>query len=315
MPQIAGMSKPKNYFNTLNIVTTEGSDSADILIYGVIGQERPWRDNRDFDITDVEFAKAIRDLEKRFNRINIRINSPGGYMFHGNAMMNAMRNSTAEIHTYNDGMAASHAAVLFLSAEHRHMAKNSLLMLHAPLNGVYGNAEQLRETANVLDKFQDTILLQLADTTGQSKDDLNEKYFADFKDHWMTYEDCVAEGFVGSEDSYEVENAPTDITNLSYPELIASFNVPENNSPEGRNLLQKIADAIIPKKTIPTQQNTTEMNIKELKEALKDGTLSIEDVQNAIEQNKPAPKTDIKTEITEAVNAAVAPLNLSLIHI
>ena len=108
------------------VITAESGGTPEILLYGVIGMDD--FASPDEAITDVEFLKAFRALEMKHDRINIRINSPGGSMYHGNAIVTAIQESKAEIHTYNDGLAASMASTIFLVGDVRHASKNSLLL-------------------------------------------------------------------------------------------------------------------------------------------------------------------------------------------
>lgn len=300
-------------YDAINVVTSEGSDTADILMYGYIGQTDYWGDGED-DITDVELARTIRNLESKYNRINIRINSPGGSMYHGNAIINAIRNSSAEIHTYNDGMAASMAAVIFMASPNRHMANNALLMLHVPSGYSWGNAKDFRDTANMLDKFEETIINVISETTAISAEEVKARYFEDYKDHWLSCSDCIAEGLIESNEEYEAENAPkSDVMNSSYLELIKNYtNQQEVSKPVSRNLFQRIAAAFRP--TPKTHQhnhisteNTTDMSIEELKQSLADGTLSPDAANAAIQEAKDNQQINAK-DFNNKLAAATQPL-------
>lgn len=214
---------------TLKIITFEGEDSADMLIYGYIGElwwysydleEEKYIDD---EVTDVKFLRALRKLEAKYNRINIRINSPGGDMKHGNAIINAIRNSKAEIHTYNDGLAASMAADIWMAAPHRHMATNALLMIHAASSFTWGTAKDFRRDADVLDKWSETCIGVTADATGKSKDEIKTAYYADYEDHWLTYDEAVAAGMVNANDEYEAADPPQNVKKLSHTDLIKLY--------------------------------------------------------------------------------------------
>src|SRR4051812_31306165 len=75
-----------------------GSDSADVLIYDTIGAETTAKD----------FVTALNAL--KVGNINLRINSPGGSVFDGLAIYNALRDHPATVTCYIDGMAASIAS-------------------------------------------------------------------------------------------------------------------------------------------------------------------------------------------------------------
>jgi ATP-dependent protease ClpP protease subunit len=214
---------------TLKIITFEGEKSADMLIYGYIGElwwysydleEEKYIDD---EVTDIKFLRALRKLEAKYDRINIRINSPGGDMKHGNAIINAIRNSKAEIHTYNDGLAASMAADIWMAAPHRHMATNALLMIHAASNIVWGTAKDFRRAADVLDKWSETCIGVAADATGKTREEIKAEYYDDYEDHWLTYDEAVAAGMVNANDEYEAADPPQDVKKLSHTDLIKLY--------------------------------------------------------------------------------------------
>ena len=112
---------------------------ADVLIYGVIGDS--WFEE---SITAKRFVSEFKELEKTCSRVNIHINSPGGSVFDGLAIFNAIQQSKVQIHTYNDGLAASMGAIILLSGGTVHSAKNALVMLHSPMGGVYGTEKDIQ---------------------------------------------------------------------------------------------------------------------------------------------------------------------------
>lgn len=85
--------------------------------------------------------------------IKLYINSPGGSVFDAVTMFNAlvMTGKTIEVHVL--GIAASAASYLAMVGAKVVMPDNTFMFLHNPINGVYGNAEDMREMADVLDKI------------------------------------------------------------------------------------------------------------------------------------------------------------------
>lgn len=210
----------KGEVKRLNLVVQEKPDSnqADVLLYGYIGVDWwVWDDAN--QNTDENFAITINQLSEKYERINIRINSPGGEIYHGNAIVNAIKNSKAEIHTYNDGLAASMAAVIWCAAAHRHMAKNALTMLHTPISSVWGNALDMRKEADLLDKFECTLLNTIASASNKNIEEIKSDYL-NHDDHWLNFEDCKAVGFINDESEYtvpdqEVVDSLTDLNKIN----------------------------------------------------------------------------------------------------
>lgn len=216
------MSKPKAKY--YDLVQNKADKITDILIYGVIGDS--WFEE---STTARQFVTDFRNAEKDSDRINIRLNSPGGSVFDGLAIFNAISASKKEIHTYNDGVCASMAAVLLESVpqDNVHPAKNSLFMVHSPSTYAYGNKAQLQEAINVLDKCQSALVASICKNTGLDEKDVEKKYF-DNKDHWFTAAEALAEGFYSKIEDDEVENVPQNASTMKYSDLIKFFE-PKNS--------------------------------------------------------------------------------------
>lgn len=210
------MPKPPSFFEVLNKSTE--TKTVDLLIYGSIPS---WdEDTYKMKNSAEGFLREFKALEKDFDRINIHINSPGGSLYHAFPIFNAIRNSKKDIHTYNDGLAASAGGVLLLAGKTVHSAKNAILMIHNAMSWAGGNADELRETAKVLDTYDAVIAETYAERTGMSKEDVQAKYL-NYKDHWLTAEEAKAAGFISEIEEYESEDAPpSNIAELAFGEVL-----------------------------------------------------------------------------------------------
>src|SRR5690606_37040464 len=85
--------------------------------------------------------------------INLYINSSGGSVFEGIAIHNMLKRHKAKINVHIDALAASIASVIAMSGDTIFMPKNSMLMIHHAWTFAIGNAEQLRKTADDLDRI------------------------------------------------------------------------------------------------------------------------------------------------------------------
>lgn len=189
------------------IIAQQDGDTVDLLLYGYIGQAPYYSGDTTEPLTDVELATKLDQLSKKYKRINMRINSPGGDRYHGDAIVNAMDRCAqkCDLHTYNDGIAGSMAATLWLRGTTRHMARNGKLMIHATSTYVYGNAQDLRQEADLLDKMDEASIADLSHSTGLSADQVREKFF-DYADHWYTYQEVLDMGLIADDDEeYEIE--------------------------------------------------------------------------------------------------------------
>lgn len=210
------MTTKNKYYD---IIQNQATKSAEVLIYGVIG-ESWWEES----ITARRFVRDFKNLEKDHDIINVRINSPGGSVFDGLAIFNALSSSSKEIHTYNDGLCASMAAVLLLAPkpENVHPAKNSLLMLHSPSTGAWGNRLVLENALEVLDKVQKVLITSVCERTGLDEAEVEKKYF-DYKDHFFTADEAQEEGLYAQVEDYEAENVIQNAASLKFSDLIKLF--------------------------------------------------------------------------------------------
>lgn len=136
--------------NKSELVLAREGKVGKISIDGVIGWEY-------FGITYVGFKQALADLGD-IDIIEIEINSPGGVVTEGVAMMNALREHGATIHTYNVGQAGSMGSAILLSGDRVFIPDNAMTFIHKPLNFVIGNADAMRKMAGELDKFETAML-------------------------------------------------------------------------------------------------------------------------------------------------------------
>lgn len=208
------MKKP-----SLSVVRNETDLSASIFLYGIIGDY--WQED---PLTASRFMKELTALESKYNTVNVHINSPGGDVWEGLAICNAIKASKKDIHTWNDGLAASMAATILVSAKdgNRHAAKGSITMIHCASTFTWGNSEDLRETANALDTHDDVLASFFADATGKTEDEVKALWF-DYKDHYLTAQEAADYGLVKIE-SYESEKVPENIKNMSMQKVAALYN-------------------------------------------------------------------------------------------
>lgn len=89
--------------------------------------------------------------------IEVQINSPGGDVWDGIAIYNALRSHSARVITRVDGMAASIASVIAQAGDQRIMLSGSQMMIHEAWGLAVGSAADMREYAGFLDKQSDVI--------------------------------------------------------------------------------------------------------------------------------------------------------------
>jgi ATP-dependent Clp protease, protease subunit len=276
------MSKQHHsFYEILNKSTEAGS--VDILIYGAI-PEMDW-DTYTMKNTAEKFVKDFKALEKEYDRINIHINSPGGSLYHAFPIYNAIASSSKEIHTYNDGLAASAGGVLLIAGKTIHTAKNSFLMIHRAAGALMGNAEQLRDYADILEKYEKLIAGRFADKSGMTEEAFTSKFF-NGKDHFLTADEAKEYGFVDIIEDYESENAPpSNITNMAFGEVLNLYKPKDEPGLFDRivNHVRKTLNISTPAETTPPANPTpptllTDMNFENSIQLLEKETLNTEDI-------------------------------------
>lgn len=114
------------------------------------------------DITEpnaLEVNQALCDLDAKLTNtanflglgsvatphINLRINSYGGSLFAGLAILDVIRNLKCNVHTYVDGAAASAATIISIAGTQRFIGKNSMMLIHQLTTGNYGKYSELED--------------------------------------------------------------------------------------------------------------------------------------------------------------------------
>lgn len=143
------------------------------------------------EIFDGEAARVLAQLNADPDAaVEVHLNSPGGLVSEGLAIYNALRPRRPTV--YIDGVVASIATLIAMSGQRIIAAENSLLMVHNPAGPAFGDANEMRLTADVLDKFLDVMLIGYT-RTGLSEKQLREMLAAET---WMTAQEALELGFV-----------------------------------------------------------------------------------------------------------------------
>lgn len=161
--------------------------AAEIFIYGNIGDR--WDEN---GVVAADFVRDLSALEA--DAIVLRINSYGGSVPDGLAIFNALRRHPASIDVQIDGVALSCAGYIAMAGDSVTIAENAMLMIHAPWGLAVGNAAELRDMADVLDKYAAAMASGYAAKCGKDSGECLA-LLTDGKDHWFSAEEAKSEGF------------------------------------------------------------------------------------------------------------------------
>lgn len=136
--------------------SAEDSSVTEILLYDEVGG---W-----FGVMASDFVKDLQDVDTA--EIHLRINSPGGDVFDGIAIMNALKRHKAKVTTFVDGIAASAASFIAMSGDEIVMSRNAEMMIHDAWGLAVGNAADMRDLAARLDASSENIASIYADRAG-----------------------------------------------------------------------------------------------------------------------------------------------------
>lgn len=139
------------------------------------------------EINDVTASLVVAQLifleaEDPDKDIQIYINSPGGSITAGMAIFDTMNYIKPDVSTLCIGMAASMGAFLLAAGKKgkRFALPNAEIMIHQPLGGTRGQAEDIRIHAERILKMRDTINKILSERTGQPLDRVKRDTDRDF---------------------------------------------------------------------------------------------------------------------------------------
>lgn len=164
-------------------IKAKANDTAEISIYDEIGY---------WGITAKSFSKDLKALGNNLKQINLHIHSPGGDVFDGIAIYNLLKNHSANVTVYIDGLAASMASVIAMAGNEVIMPENAMMMIHKPWGIQGGDAEDMRKYADLLDKVENTLIPAYASKTGKTPEELAEMLSAET---WLNGKECVEQGF------------------------------------------------------------------------------------------------------------------------
>lgn len=180
----------KNWFEIQN---NANSETADVYIYSEVGG---------FDVNAKSFIDELKTIKDK--NIDVHINSLGGSVFDGLAIYNALKNHSKKVTTKVEGIAASIASVIAMAGDTIEMAENSLFMIHNPFAMSGGDANELRKTANILDKIRNEIAEIYASKSKQSAE-----HYIDLMnvETWFNSDETMELGLInGITQSLKIEN-------------------------------------------------------------------------------------------------------------
>ncbi|MFZ6767770.1 head maturation protease, ClpP-related [Undibacterium sp. Di26W] len=213
--------------NWYTIKAQAGATNAEITIHDYIGN---WNISASTFLSDL---KAVGSSNPGLKNLDVSINSLGGSVIDGVAIYNGLRSfaekTGATITTNVIGIAASISNLISQAGDKRKMAKNAFGMVHSPLATAQANANGMRDLADLLDKFEGSIIGTYVQRTGKTADEIKALFDAET---FMTADEALAQGFIDEITPAVTLTASFSLDNL--PEkIVAIFNNTNDKTDKG----------------------------------------------------------------------------------
>lgn len=186
-------------------VEAKGDDEVEVWIYDEIGY---------WGIAADDFVRALADVDAK--TISLRLNSPGGSVFDGVAIYNALVRHPATVNVSVDGVAASIASVIAMSGDTITMGRGTRMMIHNPSGFAGGQASDFRAFADLLDELGRDIAGFYAHRAGGSVD----QWLATMEgEKWFSAQEAVeaglADSILGADDAPKDSGGEVKVFDLS----------------------------------------------------------------------------------------------------
>lgn len=199
---------------------SKSGDTASIYVYDVI--------SADWGVSALSVIDAINQAGDA-KTLNIHINSPGGDVFEGRAIMAAINAFRGKTVAKIDSLCASAATSIALACDEVEMADGAAFMIHNAHGLAYGDKAALRHTADVMEKVEGAIVNDYTAKTGKSEEEIRALMDAET---WYTANEAKDAGFV---DRVTNKSTTKNTWNLS---AFANAPKPEPEPPEHEQIEQ-----------------------------------------------------------------------------
>lgn len=236
-----GATSSRGWYSIKNLSEAE----AQIDIYDYIG------------LSGVSADDFVRELASiKASKITLRVNSPGGDVFDGVTIFNAIARHKAEVTAFVDGIAASAASFIIQAADHRVMSPHSTMMIHDAQGGlaINGTAGDYQKMADVLNKASENIASIYAERAGGTQSEWRTLMLAET---WLSDVEAVRLGLADRVDGAEMmpcpkcgEMAPADAKTC--PECGAAMKAKMAARLDPKFDLSGLKDSALLKKASPT---------------------------------------------------------------
>jgi ATP-dependent Clp protease protease subunit len=190
------------------------------------------------------FGDVTACAENAVDTLEIEIHSPGGSVFEGYRIYNAMRELrergvyvTAKINT----LAASMGSVIAMAADKITIASNGRMMIHDASTGIHGNADAMRKGAEMLEEISDEIAGVYAEKTGKDKGDIRKMMKSET---WISAKKAIEMGF--ADEIFDTKSKVMSILDKFKPDaaLVEKVNSLESSLVDAENKVSELTAKI-----------------------------------------------------------------------
>ncbi|MGL5124957.1 MAG: head maturation protease, ClpP-related [Fusobacteriaceae bacterium] len=196
-------------------VKNKTENVAELIIFGEITSSR-WSNS---DVIPSDVNNLLSEIGEN-DALDIYINSPGGSVFAGIAIYNMLARHKGHKRVFVEGYAASIASVIAMAGDEIIVPENAYLMIHKAWGFAIGNADDLREQADLYERFDTTIAnaYMTKAKDGKTFDEFLELMKAET---WF-------DGFTAKDYFNVTSTEAIDIAACLDGELCKNYNIPQN---------------------------------------------------------------------------------------
>ncbi len=280
------------------IVNKINSNTAELMVYGYINGD---------DVCASDFVRELRTLEKEYKNINIRINSGGGSVFEGFTIFNALRASKSHIETFIDGVAASMGTVIAMAGHRVHMSRNARFMTHRASGLAIGNADDMRQNAELLESVEKSICSIYSAKTGKTPDECKTTYLTT-QDRWLDADQALSEKLIDSIYDADPVSIPQNLHSEKEVwdhysnQFLNVFNPSDENGNDNPNIMKQISLTPEMKTALGIGETADQTAIENAFKGLVQKAAKVDELQNQLTTANSA-KEAAETALAEAQKA------------
>lgn len=168
-----------------NWIKNEDTGERVLRLDGVISENSWWGD----EVTPKQFRDELNALN---GDIEVYINSPGGDVCAASQIYTMLKEYKGNVTVKIDGLAASAASVIAMAGTTVTMSPTAMMMIHNPWTVQVGDEDEMRECAEYLAEFKESIINAYEIKTGLSRKEISELMTAET---WMNAKKALELGF------------------------------------------------------------------------------------------------------------------------